>query len=230
MPINLSALWVDILVSLWWPPLGAFVLSCLRTGTWAPVFVRRCISVTLTVSHSLWVFNVYASHRFVGNQAPPVVSEKFRIEFFHYINLYKNYRINVILSNPEKNVCFFFLGNILPVALYTSPHCMYVYKPQRFSFNSSDQMLCFRSSACRPVLSRLQSDWDFSVFLVLFFLFFLFSGLYCQPLNSSLDLIQVSWQLVRGFWTLGNTEELLLKWLNLGAVIVLSFYFCQPTI
>lgn len=107
MPINLSALWVDILVSLWWPPLGAFVLSCLRTGTWAPVFVRRCISVTLTVSHSLWVFNVYASHRFVGNQAPPVVSEKFRIEFFHYINLYKNYRINVILSNPEKNVCFF---------------------------------------------------------------------------------------------------------------------------
>lgn len=64
----------------------------------------------------------------------------------------------MLFCQTQRKMCVFFLGNILPVALYTSPHCMYVYKPQRFSFNSSDQMLCFRSSACRPVLSRLQSD------------------------------------------------------------------------
>lgn len=181
MPINLSALWVDILVSLWWPPLGAFVLSCLRTGTWAPVFVRRCISVTLTVSHSLWVFNVYASHRFVGNQPPPVVSEKFRIEFFHYINLYKNYRINVILSNPEKNVCFFFW-----VTSYLLPYTPHLTVCMCISHNvsvSTHLTKCYVSGPVRVVPSSadcsLTETFQFSWFC--FFIFFHFQDSIASP-------------------------------------------------
>lgn len=62
MPINLSARWVDILVSLWWPPLGP--LCCLVCGQAHGLLSLSASAFLSQSSHCLRVCNVYAFHFF----------------------------------------------------------------------------------------------------------------------------------------------------------------------